>query len=385
MALSFTVTTEDVAYYPADVPIPTINAGAFAANTGPYFNFYAPTVSKPANRTACLVRINGGGYSSSTRVDTAIATDNTANYGLWLCAEFLARGDVVIQASTTTGNTSNTLVAGGVTSKGLLHPPGARPASLSFEPWKSVNYPMCFKDAIYLIQYLKANAATFGFNPNLIVTFGDSMSADCALAASCRDWRGLLDSTDAQSVLQSTRVAGMILDRCHTYWPSYDSTATQPVFPDQADTGANTAAATFADAPTAYKRNMSFLGQYTTMTDFDFLASIPIFLTTGVTSGDQSDTIAVNTNLVHPYAGVTASEPSHSAYFSAILRAVQRRSAIRFECGSDSNAASVANEDGQYGTDAQTGGQKTAVLLPHWMDWIARNPLASRMPAAVRA
>jgi hypothetical protein len=385
MAVSFDVTAEDISYYPSDVPIPTVNGGAFPANQGPYFNWYQGAGTAPAGGRIAFVRFNGGGYNSSTRQDTAIATDTPTDYRIWICGEMLARGANVFSVSVITGNTSNTYVAGGVTSKGLLHPPGVTPTGLAFTPFTSVNYPMAFKDAIHFIQFLKKNATTYGINPDRIVLYGDSYSADCALFAVCRDWKGYLGSvgTDSQYGF-STRVAAIIPDRGHSYFPAFEPTGiTAPMFPTSADPSSNTAMTNLSDAPAGYPEKMSMLGPQG-QADLDFFRSIPCYYSSGCSAGTSSDTIAVNTVITSPYTGLTASELSHSAWFGAAMKAAGWSASFRLAAGSASCAAALADEDFTYGTDAQTAAQKAAVLVPDYVSWLFRYPLASKMPAAVR-
>lgn len=392
MALSFTVTTEDVSYYPADVPIPTVNGGAFAANQGPYLNYYRG-ISKPGPKgRPCFVEV-----SATTRRDGTLSTDpsGAANQVSSFAAEMLARGCSHISASLTLADTSDpytAYVSGAVTHSGLIHPKGISPSGLGLEPYTHVNYTFSYKDAILLVQYLKKNAKTYEIDPDRIFLYGSTAAAH-AVQYACYRERALdlgAVATDAQYGF-STRVAGLFLDIPRINWNLMDQTTAGSAisFPDEAnpDDDWTSPAATAADIPDEHKNGATLIGNGTIVGygDSDIIRSTPLYLSTGI-AAIAAETAASNSVIGPPFIGATASEPLHSAWSCSVLRRFVDRAPCRFAAGGTVAAAipaSVANEDMDYTSD--TAATQRAQLVADWVAWAERYLLAGKPAVAARS
>lgn len=389
MAISFNVTGEDIAYYPSDVPIPTVGGGAWPANEGPYFNWYRGAGGAPAAGRPAWVRMYGGTYVASTRTDSTIVTEPDGN-GVesdLMIAEMLQRGCTFISASMTPVDTTlpyDLYSAGGVSSSGVHHPPGLVPSGLSVAPYNSVNYPMSYKDCIYLIQFLKKNASTYEINPNRIFVFGDSWTAHALQWAIYKERAYELGnpSTDTQYGF-STRVAAASFARTFVNWNAFLVDETGIAFPDAANANGvwTKPAPLLSDAPQSYKDAFSLLGTGS-YGDAELIRTTPLYLDTATSAGNIS---AVNTVLSPPFTGLTQSEHPHSAWASAVLRKFVDRAPVRFACGSTEGqdpSASVPNEDFNYTDDDDA--IQTRDLIRDKVAWFERYLLAGKPAASVR-
>lgn len=370
---NYPVTTANVQYRAAGFSYPTYDGGAAPANQGAILDYHKGKGTAPLRGRPVLVRMVGGGYTSSQKPGATLDSTSTADYRIALCALWADMGGSVIEAAGLVSDTTapyTKFVANGKTTSGLLIPPAFTPSGAGFQPYGHVDTPNWNSDNVHLIQHVKDNIDAYEGDPENIWTLGDSMSSHGFLWACLKERASELGAGNSQ-LRQSTRVRGMFADRPGIVrWHAYDQTLAVPVCPANASLAGGdytTPMATMADFPTAAGVGMDFKSALSLLGTGGFgnaalIAGTAMFLSTGMAGA--GDSTASNT-ILDPadFAGLTATEPLHSSWFPSVLKAQVTGAPCEFWCGTDAAKNSVANEDGAYGIDAATSGQRTIAYL----------------------
>jgi hypothetical protein len=234
---AFSPTYYDQDYTPATV----------ARNELQWLDLYLPAGSAPPTGWPVLFVAPFGGFEGQRNARAPIASSSKLPF------RALSSGIAVALCGLTSAVDGDDPEIPG---HGTFDPPGL--ATPGQDHYDDDQFPIGFKDAVWVVQFLRANAATYGVDPERFACQGRSGAATAWAWVALGEERSDPSSGDFRAA--SSRVSGAILASGQFWWPAFRQSkpGLSALFPDAADP-VNEVAGTLADTFRDYQVEASAL------------------------------------------------------------------------------------------------------------------------------